>query len=85
MKYIDYREMKEFYTIPEVCRLFEIEKSDLKKYCEKYHVETQEDLYGNFGFPKKVLRELHNKIYKGQNSNGAVQAARQRKEVDPWA
>ena len=77
--------MKEFYTIPEVCRLFEIEKSDLKKYCERYHIEAQEDLYGNFGFPKRVLRELHNKIYKEQNSNDTVQPPHKRKEVDPWA
>lgn len=85
MKYIDYREMKEFYTIPEVCRLFEMEKSELKKYCEKYHIEAQEDLYGNFGFPKKELRQLHNKIYKEQKSNGITQASAHRKEVDPWA
>ena len=30
MKYFDYKEMTEFYTIAEVCRLFETEKTVLK-------------------------------------------------------
>ncbi len=85
MKYIDYHEMKEFYTIQEVCRLFEMEKPELKKYCEKYGIEPQEDLYGNFGFPKKELRQLHNKIYKEQKSNGIASNFSNGKKADPWA
>ena len=30
MKYLDYRGMKEYYTIDEVCRLFEISRQELK-------------------------------------------------------
>lgn len=29
MKYIDYKNMKDFYTIAEVCRLFEMEMIEL--------------------------------------------------------
>ena len=29
MKYIDYRNMKEFYTIAEVCHLFEMDKKEI--------------------------------------------------------
>ena len=29
MKYIDYKNMKDFYTIAEVCRLFEMEMMEL--------------------------------------------------------
>lgn len=36
MKYIDYRNMKEFYTIAEVCHLFEMDKKELRYYSEKY-------------------------------------------------
>ena len=47
MKYIDYSNMKEFYTIDEVCRLFELDKAELKQHSKKYGVEPQEDQYGN--------------------------------------
>ena len=30
MKYLDYRGMKEYYTIDEVCRLFEISRQELR-------------------------------------------------------
>lgn len=38
MKYIDYRNMKEFYTIAEVCHLFEMDKKELRYYSEKYGI-----------------------------------------------
>ena len=44
MKYIDYRNMKEFYTIAEVCHLFEMDKKELRYYSEKYGISPQEDL-----------------------------------------
>lgn len=49
MKYLDYRGMKEYYTIDEVCRLFEISKQELKHYADKYSIQPQEDQYGNCG------------------------------------
>ena len=52
MKYLDYRGMKEFYTIDEVCRLFEISRQVLKHYADKYSIQPQEDQYGNWGFRK---------------------------------
>ena len=64
MKYLDYRGMKEFYTIDEVCRLFEISKQELKHYADKYSIQPQEDQYGNWGFRKVLVRKLHNFIYK---------------------
>lgn len=33
--YINYKDLKEFYTILEVCKLFEMEKSELRKKCKK--------------------------------------------------
>ena len=43
MKYIDYSNMKEFYTVEEVCRLFELDKQELRRYRHKYGIEPQED------------------------------------------
>lgn len=64
MKYIDYSNMKEFYTIEEVCRLFELDKQELRRYSIQYEIEPQEDQYGNWGFRKILVRKLHNHIYK---------------------
>lgn len=36
--YLDYPNMKEFYTIAEVCRLFKMEKKDLKHYSERFEI-----------------------------------------------
>lgn len=52
MKYIDYKNMKDFYTIAEVCRLFEMEMMELQRYSEKYKIYPQEDQYGNRGVPQ---------------------------------
>ena len=64
MKYLDYRGMKEYYTIDEVCRLFEISRQELRHYAGKYSIQPQEDQYGNWGFRKVLVRKLHNFIYK---------------------
>lgn len=70
MKYIDYKNMKDFYTIDEACRLFEMGKNDLQQYSEKYGINPVEDQFGNWGFPRKQLCKLHNGIYKEQKAQG---------------
>lgn len=70
MKYIDYKNMKDFYTIDEACRLFEMGKNDLQQYSEKYGINPVEDQFGNWGFPRKQLCKLHNRIYKEQRAQG---------------
>ncbi len=84
MKYIDYRNMKEFYTIAEVCHLFEMDKKELQYYSEKYGISPQEDQYGNHGFRKVLVRKLHNYIYKEQK-NSKLSSASQAQRKDPWA
>ena len=84
MKYIDYNNMKDFYTIEEVCRLFELDKQELRKYSKRYGIEPQEDQYGNWGFRKVFVRKLHNYIYKEQKSSGQPSGYRDRKKNDPW-
>lgn len=61
--------MKEFYTIAEVCHLFEMDKKELRYYSEKYGISPQEDQYGNHGFRKVLVRKLHNYIYKEQKNS----------------
>ena len=68
MKYISYKDMKDFYTIDEACRLFEMNKAELRHYAEKYDIRPQEDQYGNWGFRKVLVRKLHNHIYKEQRN-----------------
>ena len=84
MKYFDYKDMKEFYTIAEVCHLFEMEKHDLKHYAQKYDVKPVEDPLGNWGFLKRDVRKLHNILYKEQKGykNNSDEG---RKGNDPWA
>ena len=78
MKYINYKDMKDFYTIDEVCRLFEMDKATLRRYAEKYDIRPQEDQYGNWGFRKTLVRKLHNYIYKEQRNHP------QKSDDSPW-
>ena len=84
MKYLDYRGMKEYYTIDEVCRLFEIRKQELKHYADKYSIQPQEDQYGNWGFRKVLVRKLHNFIYKEQYNQPRTSSQPDSRK-DPWA
>lgn len=83
MKYLDYRGMKEFYTIDEVCRQFEINKQELKHYADKYSIQPQEDQYGNWGFRKVLVRKLHNFIYKEQYNQPRTSSQPDSRK-DPW-
>lgn len=86
MKYINYRDMKEYYTIDEVYRLLEMDKPELRRYAEKYGICPQEDQYGNWGFRKILVRKLHNFIYKEQkNRNPPNDPRAADRRNDPWA
>lgn len=90
MKYINYNDMKDFYTIDEVCRLFEMDKAELRRYTEKYHINPQEDQYGNWGFRKILIRKLHNYIYKEQRNvsdvgNSPWDNVTPERKSSPWA
>ena len=86
MKFVDYRNMKEFYTVEEVSRLFEMDKRELQQYAEKYDIHPQEDQYGNWGFRKVLVRKLHNFIYKEQSRGGRYgNPPTSNRSIDPWA
>ena len=66
MRYIDYKAMKDFYIIAEVCELFEVNMQKLRQYSEQYDVQPQQDQMGRWGFSKVHVRKLHNTIYKAE-------------------
>lgn len=70
--YINYKEMKEFYTISEVCKLFKMEKSELKPKCSQYSIQPKANEIGEFAL------KLHNAIYHESDGNAPW-------EADPWA
>ena len=75
--YIKYNELDEFYTIKEVCKLFQMEKSTLKQKCKEYGIEPRRNEIGDYGFVKYDVRKLHNLLYyEGKDHT---------KEDDPWA
>lgn len=52
MRYIDYKAMKDFYIIAEICELFEVNMQKLRQYSEQYDVQPQQDQMGRWGFPR---------------------------------
>ena len=72
--YLDYPNMKEFYTIAEVGRLFKMEKKDLKLYSERFEVFPVKDQFGNYGFPKRSFASCTIKSTK--SSGNRLQAKR---------
>ena len=50
MRYIDYKAMKDFYIIAEVCELFEVNMQKLRQYSEQYDVQPQQDQMDRWGF-----------------------------------
>lgn len=74
--YIDYKKLREFYTIAEVCELLDMAKPDLKKKCAQYNIEPRRNEIGEFGLVKYDVRKLHNAIYH-EDENAW--------EDDPWA
>ena len=75
--YIKYSELDEFYTIKEVCKLFQMEKSNLKQKWKEYGIEPRRNEIGDYGFVKYDVRKLHNLLY--------YEGKEHAKEDDPWA
>ena len=72
--YINYKEPEEFYTIPQLCQLFCMDKSTLKKKCEQYNISPRRNEIGEYGLVKYDVRKLHSAIYHEDEVDD-----------DPWA
>ena len=80
--YINYKELDEFYTIPDLCDLFQMDKQTLKAKCEQYKVKPRRNEIGEHGFVKYDVRKLHNLLYYEDRDRSGKAAA---KADDPWA
>ena len=76
--YIQYKDLKEFYTIPELYKLFNMDKQLLKKKCAQYGIDPRRNEIGDYGFVKYDVRKLHNMIYHEERNQGSP-------EDDPWS
>ena len=61
VSFIHYKDLKEFYTISEVCKLFNMKKARIRKKCEKYGIKPRRNKIGEYGFVKYDVRKLHNR------------------------
>ena len=76
--YVQYKDLKEFYTIPELCKLLNMDKTSLKKKCAQYGIEPRRNEIGDYGFVKYDVRKLHNTLYyEDRNQDGP--------EDNPWS
>ena len=73
---IDYKKLKDFYTIEEVCDLFQMEKNQLRGKSEFYHIFPRQNEIGDWGFVTYDVRKLHNLLYH-EDGKG--------REQNPWA
>lgn len=76
--YISYKDLEEFYTISELCKLFDMDKQTLKKKCEQYDIKPRRNEIGEYGFVKYDVRKLHNTLYHEDRN-------RNEWSDDPWA
>ena len=72
--YINYKNMKEFYTIKEVCELFQMRKDELRQQCETYQVEPRRNEIGEYGFVKYDVCKLHNLIYHADKTDAKIES-----------
>lgn len=77
IKYVDYKNLKEFYTISECIELFQINKDQLREKSKQYGIEPVKNESGEFGFVKYDFRNLHNKLY--------YEDRKEQEKEDPWA
>ena len=76
--YINYKELKEFYTMDEMIKLIGLDKATLKEKCSQYRIKPRLNEIGEWGFVKYDVRKLHNALYHEDRPNG------KKVEDDPW-
>ena len=63
MEYIDYKTLKESYTIDELCSLLNMNKLDLKLKCEEYGIKPSRNEIGAGVICRYDVCRLHNTLY----------------------
>ena len=61
--YIDYKTMKDFYTLKDVADLLFTTRPAIKRLCYRYGIELKTNSENKVGLPQTDMRELHYIVY----------------------
>ena len=77
--YIEYKKLKEFYTVDELVDLLGLDKATLKEKCSQYGIQPRRNEIGEWGLDRYDVRKLHYKLYYENRLSG-----RKAEDDDPW-
>ena len=78
--FMTYNDIKyNYYTIEEACELLGMDKSMLREACMEFHIDPQENEYGEYGFTGQRVCNLHNHLYKKFHNKSTTG-----KKKGPW-
>lgn len=63
INYINYNDLDDFYTISQICTLFNMDRNVLKERCNQFNVMPRRNDIGEIGLVRYDVRRLHNAIY----------------------
>ena len=63
INYINYNDLDDFYTISQICTLFNMDRNVLKERCNQFKVMPRRNDIGEIGLVRYDVRRLHNAIY----------------------
>lgn len=63
INYINYNDLDDFYTISQICTLFNMDRNVLKERCNQFNVMPRRNDIGEIGLVRYDVRRLHYAIY----------------------
>jgi hypothetical protein len=63
INYINYNDLDDFYTISQICTLFNMDRNVLMERCNQFNVMPRRNDIGEIGLVRYDVRRLHNAIY----------------------
>lgn len=63
INYINYNDLDDFYTISQICTLFNMDRNVLKDRCNQFDVMPRRNDIGEIGLVRYDVRRLHHAIY----------------------
>ena len=63
INYINYNDLDDFYTISQICTLFNMDRNVLKDRCNQFNVMPRRNDIGEIGLVRYDVRRLHHAIY----------------------
>lgn len=77
MHYLDYNNMKDFYTVQELADLLGLSKEQLRMASKQCRIEPRKNESGQWVFDRWQSCQIHNKLYKEGQTHPT--------NDDPWA